>query len=104
MDDAYAALADIFAKTRKRPEGAFVLGVVVSWPSPKHIRADGDVHDEDDLLVDARLALGDLAVGDTVLMAPIEDRQRYVILCKVSGVSDMPVSNSDIGENPDEGG
>lgn len=94
MDEAYLRLLEALndKKHRGGTADAPVRGVVISWPSPsrpgtsKQVMADGNIQDKDSLLIDSRFGPYDLAAGDAILLAPIEDRQRYIILCKVVAV------------------
>lgn len=94
MDEAYMHLLDALedGKHQGGTDGAPVRGTVISWPSQsrpgvnKQVMADGNIQDKDSLLIDSRFGPYDLAAGDSVLLIPIEDRQRYIILCKVVAV------------------
>lgn len=94
MDEAYMALVEALESGTHKDgvTGAPVRGTVISWPSQsrpganKQIMADGNIQDKDSLLIDGRFGPYDLAAGDSVLLIPIEDRQRYIILCKVVAV------------------
>lgn len=65
------------------------LGRVTSWPTamqpqiPHKVLAGGNTQERGELLMDPALGPYGLAAGDTVLLLPIEEEQRYVILCKV---------------------
>ena len=92
MDGAYLSLLEALNDQAPAEDAVLTLGSVVSWPSAsapttkKQIRADGNLHDSDDLLKAAAIGDYDLKTGDLVLLATIEDRQRYIILCKVVAV------------------
>lgn len=69
-----------------------VVGRVLSWPSsespgtPQKILAEGNTQERADLRASPGLLPYGLVSGDEVLLLPVEDRQRYIILCKVVNV------------------
>ncbi len=66
-----------------RLPAAFRLGSV-SVTNPLQIEIAGTVQDKSALLKNSML--GSLYPGEQVLLLPIEDEQRYIIICKVVGV------------------
>ena len=79
-DNPYQRLARIFAPGAA--EGGLCLGTVASWPDQDHptrphrVIAGGTSQEREDLLPYG------LAAGDQVVLLPIEENQRYIILCK----------------------
>jgi hypothetical protein len=69
--------------------GGFVFGKVTSAPDeeapdrPLKVMVAGTVQEAEDLLRNADLNALGFAAGDRLLLLPIENAQRYVILCKV---------------------
>lgn len=69
-----------------------VMGRVLSWPSAdspgtqRKILAEGNAQERADLRASPGLLPYGLVSGDEVLLLPVEDRQRYIILCKVVNV------------------
>jgi len=61
----------------------FRFGTVIST-DPIKIDVAGTIQERQDLLKNS--TLDPLQPGDQVLVLPIDDEQRYVILCKVVGV------------------
>lgn len=61
---------------------AYRFGKVVS-ANPLKIETSGTIQDSFDLLRSNTVI--DLEAGDSVLLLPIEDQQRFIILCKVVG-------------------
>lgn len=69
-------------------DAGLCLGRVTSWPDehnpdrPHRLTAEGNTQERADLLADEGLLPYGLKTGDTVVLFPIEEHQRYVILCK----------------------
>lgn len=69
-----------------------VMGEVLSWPTeqapgrPHKVLAGGNAQERDALLRAEALGEHGLKAGDTVLLLPIEEAQRYIILCQVVAV------------------
>lgn len=86
----YARLASLFVG--KTASTGLVLGKVLSAPSKEfpadllRVSVGGTVQDPEDLLKNSALGELDFLAGDRVLLLPIEEAQRYIILCKVVGV------------------
>lgn len=66
------------------PSGStpLVMGRVLSV-QPLRVTAEGNAQDADSLLKNAGLEMDELKAGDQLALWPIEEHQRYVILCKV---------------------
>jgi len=62
---------------------SFRFGTVIT-ADPLRIEVAGTVQEAEDLIKNA--ALSEFAVGDSLLLVPIENEQRYIILCRVVGV------------------
>lgn len=84
-DDPFLMLAEMLS-----PPGApagLTLGKVISAPDADHpgtplkIAAGGTVQEIEDLLKNSDLT--SFSSGDLLLLLPIEDAQRYIIICKV---------------------
>lgn len=90
-DEAMEWLAKFFGGLSDRDGGSPVLGRVLS-PDPLRVLCGGTVQERDGLLANADL-LDELDAdpaylkeGDKLALLPIEERQRYIILCKVVAV------------------
>ena len=89
-DNPYQRLARIFAPGAA--EGGLCLGTVASWPDQEHptrphrVIAGGTSQEREDLLSAPGLLPHGLAAGDQVVLLPIEENQRYIILCKAVSV------------------
>ena len=65
------------------------LGKVISAPNeenpdvPLKVYVGGTVQEREDLLKNAALDDLGFSAGDQLLLLPIEDAQRYIIICKV---------------------
>ena len=85
-ENPYQRLARIF--TPGAEEGSLCLGTVASWPDQDHptrphrVIAGGTSQEREDLLSSPGLLPHGLAAGDQVVLLPIEEKQRYIILCK----------------------
>ena len=85
-DNPYQRLARIFAPGVE--EGGLCLGTVASWPDQDHptrphrVIAGGTSQEREDLLSSPGLLPHGLAAGGQVVLLPIEEKQRYIILCK----------------------
>ena len=72
--------------------GGLCLGTVSSWPSreapaqPCRVVAEGTTQEREDLLAAPSLLPYGLEAGDLVVLLPIEEAQRYIILCKAVSV------------------
>lgn len=70
-------------------EAGLEMGEVLCWPSAEapgaahKVLAGGNTQEKGDLLRNEALGPYELAAGDKVLLLPIEEAQRYVIVCKV---------------------
>jgi len=62
---------------------AYRFGTVVS-ENPLKIETSGTIQERFDLLRSNTVV--DLKKGDSVLLLPIEDQQKFIILCKVVGL------------------
>lgn len=84
----YQELARAFRGAQGGPDG-LCMGTVISWPSeldpgrPHKVIAQGNTLERDDLLASPALLPYGLAAGAQVLLLPIEEGQRYIIICKV---------------------
>ncbi len=92
-DDPYLKLAGLFGgKNGGGGAAGLALGKVTSAPSeespdtPLKVSVGGTVQEEGDLLKNAALDDLGFAAGDRVLLLPIEEAQRYIIICKVVSV------------------
>lgn len=93
-DNPYQKLAEILNQQPREGDisGALQLGKVLSAPSEESpgtalkVSVAGTVQDPDDLSKNAVLSERDLAAGDRVLLLPVDQAQRYIILCKVVSV------------------
>lgn len=69
-----------------------VMGRVLSWPTAEapeayhKVLVGGNTQEKGALLRSEALGAYGLMAGDEVLLLPIEEEQRYVILCKVVAV------------------
>lgn len=83
-DNPYSKL---LALVREQADGqiptTFRFGTVVS-AAPLKIEVSNTVQTKADLLKSN--SIGELHSGDTVLLLPFEEDQRFLILCKVVGV------------------
>lgn len=69
---------------KKHNPPSILLGTVVHAPPSLVIGAAGIQLDGDDLYVASDLMKADeLNMGDTVALMPMEDRQKFIVLCKV---------------------
>lgn len=68
---------------REQTPVAYRFGTVVSV-EPLKVETSGTVQERFDLLRSNNVV--GLAKGDSVLLLPIEEQQRFIILCKVVGV------------------
>lgn len=90
--DAYGKLLRLLRQTQPVAPAGLVFGRVEKWPSaeipdrPQLVTAEGLQRGQDELLKAAGLGPYDFTEGDLLLMVPIDERQRYVILCKVVDV------------------
>lgn len=94
MDDNINRLAEVLGGFLRSSGGdtagtVVVTGTVTSWPTeknpsaPHRVTTGGIVLDEDDLTVAGFFGPYDLAAGDAVLLAALEEHQRFAVLCKV---------------------
>lgn len=81
MSSELEALAGELMGLGKGP-AAMVMGRVTAQ-KPLRILAEGNNQDAESLERSEGLDPDTLSVGDTVLLCPMEDRQRYVILTRV---------------------
>lgn len=80
----YSVLLRAFrSDTEARLPASFRFGTVLS-ADPLRVEVAGTVQDADDLMKNA--ALTEFSIGDALLLVPIENEQRYIILCKVVGL------------------
>ncbi|MPM11553.1 hypothetical protein SDC9_57899 [bioreactor metagenome] len=90
-DDPFFKLAELFSgKTNGGGTGSGMqLGKVLSAPSaeepdtPLKVSVSGTIQEAEDLLKNDALAALDFAAGDSVLLLPIDEAQRYIMICKV---------------------
>ncbi len=80
MSEAMEALAR--ALSGRKGGEALVMGKVLSR-RPLRVLAEGNAQDRDSLLASHSIDPLELEPGDQVVLWPIEDHQRYVILTKV---------------------
>lgn len=89
-DSPFAALVEVFRGGDG--ETGLVMGRVLSWPTVEapemahKVLVGGNTQERGALLRNEALGEYGLAAGDEVLLLPIEEEQRYVILCKVVAV------------------
>lgn len=62
---------------------AYRMGTVTNT-TPLKIEVSGTVQESADLLRNSSII--DLVTGDRVLLLPIEDQQKFIILCKVVSI------------------
>lgn len=80
-DNPFSSLVrGIREEARKQVPVYFRLGDVIT-PAPLKVNVAQTIQDKDTLLKNSSLTEFD--AGDTVLLMPIEDEQRYIIICKV---------------------
>lgn len=83
-DNPYSKILNII---RNQASGqipvTFRFGTVVS-SAPLKIDVSDTTQTGEDLLKNA--AIGELHSGDSVLLVPIDDGQKFIVLCKVVGV------------------
>lgn len=88
MENAMEWLAKRLNELASPGKDPLIVGTLIS-PNPIMVRCDGLVHSGGSLLIDAAIAdkLDEdpqwLKEGDKLVVLPIEERQRYVILSKV---------------------
>ena len=70
---------------RSQVAASFRMGTVITV-EPLMVEVAGNVQEREDLLKSGNLYLGDLEAGDRLLLVPIENEQRYIIVCKVVSV------------------
>ncbi|MCX7615624.1 MAG: DUF2577 domain-containing protein [Clostridiales bacterium] len=75
----YSILVQTLKNGEKRPPG-YRMGEIVS-ENPLKVEVSGTVQTSEDLLKND--ALASFQKGEQVLLLPIENEQRYIILCKV---------------------
>lgn len=69
--------------TKAQLPTSYRLGTVIST-SPIIVDVAGNNQDKDSLLKNELIT--DLKTGDNLLLAPIDDEQRYIIICKVVSI------------------
>jgi len=85
----YLKLAEMLKPKASSAAGNLTLGIVISAPDkenpggPLIVGVGGTLQEREDLLINAGLDPLGFASGDQLLMLPIEDAQRYIIICKV---------------------
>jgi hypothetical protein len=83
-DNPFAMLAKIIRDDNmSRIPVSFRFGRVIS-KDPLTLDVAGTIQDKSSLLKNS--AVSYFTEGDRLLLVPIEDEQRYIILCKVVGV------------------
>lgn len=75
-------IKNIREDVREQTPVTYRFGKVVST-SPLKIETSGTIQESFDLLRSNTVI--NLEAGDSVLLLPIEDQQRFIILCKVVG-------------------
>lgn len=92
-DNPYLKLAELLQpKDGRKTAAGLLLGRVISAPDednpdrPLKISVSGTVQQAEDLMKNAALGAMDFAAGDTLLLLPIDEAQRYIIFCKVVSV------------------
>jgi len=84
QNNPFTSLVNVIRDDNKRQIPAYYrLGTVLSV-NPLIIDVAGNSQDKDELLKNELIS--NLEVGDNVLLMPIEDEQKYIILCKVVSV------------------
>lgn len=83
-DNPFAAIVKTMREDNKAQiPVSFRLGTVIST-IPVKVDIAGIVQEEKDLLKNSLINF--LNTGDRLLLIPIEDEQRYIIICKVVGI------------------
>ena len=91
-DNPYQGIAEALRGAQRGQDGALCLGRVASWPTPtspdrpRKIVCQGNTQEREDLLSEPGLLPYGLSDGDQVLLLPVEEAQRYIIICKVVDV------------------
>lgn len=91
QDNPYAVIARVLGgqNTPRPAASGLQLGLVLTAPSeeapdaPLTISVSGTVQEREDLSINAQLDPLGFAPGDQALLLPIDEAQRYIILCKV---------------------
>ena len=90
QEDPYQALVQVMrAQSRETQPAGLTLGQVTSWPSedrpdrPHKVVVADTIQEQEDLYQNAALGRYGLSAGDQVLLLPVEESQRYLIICKV---------------------
>ncbi len=81
-DNPFSKIVTVIREDNKAPAG-YRFGTVTSV-SPLTVDVAGNSQDDSSLL--KNYALVSFEIGDRLLLIPIEDEQRYIVLCKVVSV------------------
>ena len=80
-DNPFSSLIKTIGKVSKgQIPATFRFGTVIT-DNPIKLDVAGTIQDKSSVLKNS--LIDGLVEGDTVLMVPVEDEQRYIILCKV---------------------
>lgn len=83
-DNPFSSLVQSIREDNKSFMPAYYRLGTVSSVSPLRIDVAGNIQDNDSLLMNASISSFD--IGDQLLLIPIEDEQRYIIVCKVVNI------------------
>jgi hypothetical protein len=81
-DNPFSSVVKTIREDNKSPE-SYRLGTVTSV-SPLIVEVSGTSQDESDLLKNDTLT--SFEIGDRLFLVPIENEQRYIIICKVVNI------------------
>ena len=88
-DNPYFKLAEMLKHQASSSKGDLTLGKVITAPDednpdrPLIVAVGGTLQEREDLLLNTELDPLGFAAGDQLLMLPIDEAQRYIIICKV---------------------
>ena len=88
-DNPFLILAEIMQPQPSGVVGDLTMGNVISAPDvenpdrPLRVSVSGTLQDREDLLKSAELDPLGFVAGDQLLLLPIDEAQRYIIICKV---------------------
>lgn len=88
-DNPFFKLAEIIQRQASGAAGNLTFGKVISAPDednqdrPLRVSVGGTLQEREDLLINAGIDPMGFTAGDQLLMLPIEEAQRYIIICKV---------------------
>lgn len=82
-NNPFAAVVGVIRQDNKAPS-SYRFGIVTST-NPLTLDVAGNSHSADTLLKNVQL--NGFVTGETLLVIPIEEEQRYIIICKVGEVT-----------------